>query len=181
MLIPLLSLVLLVSAHPSLELRAEPNQPTNTPRTWTEAHKLAQSFIKNITLDQKVNITTGVGWQIGRCVGNIGAQPEIGWPGLCLEGSPLGVRWDRDLIRQRGEAMGREFKGKGIHVALGPMMNLGRFAAGGRNWEGFGADPYLAGEAAYKTIMGIQNEGVQACAKHYINKYSRPFHPNRLD
>ncbi|KAG9083181.1 hypothetical protein FRC06_004666, partial [Ceratobasidium sp. 370] len=153
MLIPLLSLFSLVSAHPRLDLRAEPNQPSNTPRTWTEAHNLAQSFIKDITLEQKVNITTGVGWQIGRCVGNIGAQPEIGWPGLCLEDSPLGVRfadrvtafpaginaaatWDRDLIRQRGEAMGREFKGKGVHVALGPMMNLGRVAAGGRNWEG---------------------------------------------
>ncbi|KAG8734777.1 hypothetical protein FRC12_018380 [Ceratobasidium sp. 428] len=186
MLIPLLSLFSLVSAHPSLELRAEPNQPSNTPRTWSEAHSLAQSFLKDTTLEQKVNITTGVGWQIGRCVGNIGAQPDIGWPGLCLEDSPLGVRfadrvtafpaginaaatWDRDLIRRRGEAMGREFKGKGVHVALGPMMNLGRVAAGGRNWEGFGADPYLSGESAYETIIGIQNEGVQACAKHYIN------------
>ncbi|KAG9122198.1 hypothetical protein FRC07_001528 [Ceratobasidium sp. 392] len=65
--------------------------------------------------------------------------------------------------------MGREFKGKGVRVALGPMMNLGHFAAGGRNWEGFGANPYLVGEAAYETIIGIQNEGVQACAKHYIN------------
>ncbi|KAG9086826.1 hypothetical protein FS749_003342 [Ceratobasidium sp. UAMH 11750] len=186
MLIPLFTLFSLVSAHPSLELRAEPNQPSNTPRTWTEAHTLAQSFIKKITLEQKVNITTGVGWEIGRCVGNIGAQPEIGWPGLCLEDSPLGVRfadrvtafpaginaaatWDRDLIRRRGEAMGKEFKGKGVHVALGPMMNMGRVAAGGRNWEGFGADPHLTGEAAYETIIGIQNEGVQACAKHYIN------------
>jgi beta-glucosidase-like glycosyl hydrolase len=40
------------------------------------------------------------------------------------------------MIRRRGEAMSREFKGKGVHVALGPMMNLGRVAAGGRNWEG---------------------------------------------
>lgn len=41
---------------------------------------------------------------------------------------------------------------------------------GGRNWEGFGADPFLAGEAAYETILGLQSSGVQACAKHYINK-----------
>jgi beta-glucosidase len=40
------------------------------------------------------------------------------------------------MIRRRGEAIAREFKAKGIHVALGPMMNLGRVAAGGRNWEG---------------------------------------------
>lgn len=67
--------------------------------------------------------------------------------------------------------MGEEHVGKGVHVALGPMMNLGRVAEGGRNWEGFGADPYLAGEAAYETILGMQSAGVQACAKHYINKY----------
>lgn len=121
----------------------------------------------------------------GRCVGNI---PAIAgkFPGLCLEDSPLGVRdtdfvtafptgitaaatWNRTLIRLRGLFMGREHKGKGVNVALGPMMNLGRVAQGGRNWEGFGADPFLAGEAAYETILGMQEGGVQACAKHYIN------------
>ena len=66
--------------------------------------------------------------------------------------------------------MGREFKGKGVNVALGPMMNMGRVANGGRNWEGFGADPFLAGEAAYETVLGLQEGGTQACAKHLINK-----------
>ena len=53
------------------------------------------------------------------------------------------------------------------------MMNMGRAAQGGRNWEGFGADPFLVGEAAYETILGMQQAGVQACAKHYINKCVR--------
>lgn len=35
--------------------------------------------------------------------------------------------------------MGQEHVGKGVNIALGPMMNLGRYAQGGRNWEGFGA------------------------------------------
>jgi beta-glucosidase len=52
--------------------------------------------------------------------------------------------------------MGREHRGKGVNIALSPMMNIGRQAQGGRNWEGFGADPYLAGEAAYETILGLQ-------------------------
>jgi len=75
--------------------------------------------------------------------------------------------------------MGREHKGKGVNIALGPMMNLGRIAQGGRNWEGFGADPFLAGEAAYETILGMQQSGVQACAKHLINKCVPPtgMHP----
>ena len=132
-----------------------------------------------------MNTVTGVFWEHGRCVGNIGTVN--GWPGLCLEDSPLGVRdtdfvtafpagitsastWNRTLLRARGKAMGEEFKGKGANVALGPMMNMGRIAQGGRNWEGFGADPFLSGESAFETILGLQEGGVQACAKHYINK-----------
>ncbi|KAH9014733.1 glycoside hydrolase family 3 protein [Lactarius pseudohatsudake] len=65
--------------------------------------------------------------------------------------------------------MGKEHVGKGVNIALGPMMNMGRIAQGGRNWEGFGADPFLAGVGAYETILGMQSAGVQACAKHYIN------------
>ncbi|KAI0080033.1 beta-glucosidase [Panus rudis PR-1116 ss-1] len=153
-------------------------------KAWKAAYSKAKSRISKWTLEQKVNATTGVGWQNGLCVGNIPAIAD--WQGLCLEDSPLGVRFadfvtafptgintaatfNRSLIRTRGEFMGAEFKAKGVHVALGPMMNLGRVAQGGRNWEGFGADPFLAGEAAYETILGMQKSGVQACAKHYIN------------
>lgn len=64
--------------------------------------------------------------------------------------------WNRSLIRLRGRAMGHEHAGKGVNIALGPMMNMGRQAQGGRNWEGFGADPFLSGEAAYETILGMQ-------------------------
>jgi len=32
----------------------------------------------------------------------------------------------------------------------------------------FGPDPYLNGEGAYETIMGVQSIGVQACAKHLL-------------
>lgn len=73
-------------------------------------------------------------------------------------------------MRMRGLFMGLEHKHKGVNIALGPMMNMGRNAAGGRNWEGFGADPFLTGEAAYETILGMQAGGVQACAKHLVGK-----------
>ncbi|THU81666.1 glycoside hydrolase family 3 protein [Dendrothele bispora CBS 962.96] len=154
-------------------------------QAWDAAFEKARTFLQGFSLEEKVNVSTGVGWQNGRCVGNIPANEEKGFPGLCLEDSPLGVRfgdfvtafptgihaastWNRELIRLRGLLMGREHRGKGVNVALGPMMNMGRLAQGGRNWEGFGADPFLAGEAAYETILGLQHAGVQGCAKHYI-------------
>lgn len=45
---------------------------------------------------------------------------------------------------------------------------MGRHALGGRNWEGFGPDPYLAGISVTESINGLQDAGVQACTKHYI-------------
>ncbi|KDQ12136.1 glycoside hydrolase family 3 protein [Botryobasidium botryosum FD-172 SS1] len=157
-----------------------------TDSDWTTAYAQARSYLSQFTLEEKVNLTTGVGWQGGHCVGNIPAIPRVNFPGLCLQDSPVGVRFadrvsvfptgintaatfDRELIRARGEAMGAEFRAKGVNIALGPMMNMGRVAQGGRNWEGFGADPFLTGEAAYETIVGMQSQGIQACAKHYIN------------
>ena len=72
--------------------------------------------------------------------------------------------------------------------------NLVRAPAAGRNWEGyelcspsnlslrdhtirFGGDPYLSGEAAFETIIGVQSQGVQAVAKHFINKSVQHFSP----
>lgn len=123
---------------------------------------------------------------MGPCVGNTGPVPRLGFPSLCLQDGPLGVRfadkitswpagittggtWDKKLFLARGVGMGAEFRGKGAHIMLGPAMGpLGRMPAGGRNWEGFGSDPYLQGIAAGESILGIQSQGVVATAKHYI-------------
>jgi beta-glucosidase len=144
----------------------------------------AKAFVAQLTIDEKVNLTTGVD-TIGRCVGNSGTIPRLGFNGFCFEDSPVGVRdtdyasvfpaaitvastWDANLYEQRGVAMGAEFRGKGVNVALGPMMNLARAPEAGRNWEGAGADPFLQGVHASANIKGIQSQGVIACAKHYI-------------
>ncbi|KAL0567007.1 hypothetical protein V5O48_014982 [Marasmius crinis-equi] len=66
--------------------------------------------------------------------------------------------------------MGEEHRGTGANIALGPMMNIGRIAQGGRNWEGFDADPFLTHEAAYETIIGMQQTGIQACVDHGYSK-----------
>jgi beta-glucosidase len=45
---------------------------------------------------------------------------------------------------------------------------MGRNTCGGRVWEGFGPDPYLAGVAMNSTVAGTQAAGVQNSSKHYI-------------
>ena len=69
----------------------------------------------------------------------------------------------------RGVALGAEFRGKGINVFLGPTVGpLGRKPRGGRNWEGFGADPVLQAVGGALTVQGVQEQGVIATIKHYI-------------
>ncbi|KAF2116750.1 glycosyl hydrolase family 3 N terminal domain-containing protein [Lophiotrema nucula] len=163
-----------------------PSPKGGTDPAWAESYKKAAELVKQMTLVEKVNITTGTGWSMQMCVGNTGPVPRLKFPALCLQDGPLGLRfadnstafpagitvgatWNKDLMYQRGRAHGKEARGKGIHVLLGPAMGpLGRMPAGGRNWEGFGSDPVLQGIAAAQTIKGIQEEGVIATAKHYV-------------
>ncbi|KAJ7741326.1 glycoside hydrolase family 3 protein [Mycena metata] len=164
---------------------------SNGQASWTAAYAKAQQALSQLELADKVNILTGQGGS-SRCIGNTSPVPSINFPGFCLEDSPLGVRlatnvsafppainvastFNRTLMRQRGEAMGAEFRGKGVNVALGPMMNLARAPAAGRNWEGFGADPFLSGEGAFETVTGLQSQGVQATAKHFVNNEQEHF------
>ncbi|KAI8953111.1 glycoside hydrolase family 3 protein [Xylaria longipes] len=160
--------------------------PSAADLDWAAAYTKANAALAKLSSSDKINIVTGVGWGKGPCVGNTPAISSVGYPQLCLQDGPLGVRygksvnaftpgiqaastWDRTLIRERGTFMGEETKGCGIHVLLGPVAGpLGKNPRGGRNWEGFGADPYLQGIAMAETIQGMQGAGIQATAKHYI-------------
>ena len=91
-------------------------------------------------------------------------------------GITLGATWNKDLMYQRGKAQGFEARKNGVTILLGPFMGpLGRLPAGGRNWDGFGADPVLQGVAAAQTIRGIQESGVIATAKHFVGNEQEHF------
>lgn len=177
--------------------RVSPNTRTSSPTPdtdvsdtttldWAAAYEKAETALATLSESEKIGLVTGVGWDNGPCVGNTSPADSIGYPSLCLQDGPLGVRfgssvtafapgiqaastWDVDLMRQRGQYLGEEAQGMGVHVQLGPVAGaLGKIPHGGRNWEGFGPDPYLTGIAMIETIEGMQSAGVQACAKHYI-------------
>ncbi|OAL28402.1 hypothetical protein AYO22_02856 [Fonsecaea multimorphosa] len=160
---------------------------------WATAYEKARAFVSGLTLLEKVNLTTGVGWESDRCVGNTGSIPRLGFEPLFLSGHgnnprtadyvsafPAGLNvaatWSRDLARARGEAMGAENRDKGVDVQLGPVCGpLGRQPEGGRNWEGFSPEPYLTGALIGPTIQGIQSQGVMACTKHFIGNEQEHF------
>ncbi|RYP01606.1 hypothetical protein DL764_006172 [Monosporascus ibericus] len=166
--------------------------------TWAGAYVNARDLVDQMTLDEKVNITRGFTSSDNVCAGNSGSVPRLQWPGMCLHDAGNGVRatdmvnayasgihvgasWDRNLTYQRGYFMGKEFKDKGVNVALGPNAGpLGRIPLGGRNWEGFSVDPYLAGQLVAETIVGHQDAGAIANLKHFVGNEQetlrRPYH-----
>ena len=157
--------------------------------TWEEAHKKAKEKLKDFTNEEKFNLLFGTEnmqrkTEDGGCVGSI--DPIEGkFGGICLQDGPAGVRFststqswqaaintastfNKSLMYEVGKAQGKEFREKGINVALGPAMNIQRNPQGGRAWECYGDDPFLSGVVATQVIKGIQSNGVIACAKHYV-------------
>lgn len=59
---------------------------------WASAYEQAKAFVSPLTVMEKVNLTTGVGWQGEQCVGQTGSIPRLGFRSLCMQDSPLGVR-----------------------------------------------------------------------------------------
>lgn len=90
---------------------------------WDAAHAKAATALAKLTLEEKVKMVTGEGWMKGPCVGTTAAISSIGYPQLCLQDGPLGIRyaqgvtafpagvhaastWDIALINARGNALG---------------------------------------------------------------------------
>lgn len=60
---------------------------------WDDAYAKAAAVVSEMTLAEKVNLTTGTGLYMGPCVGNTGSALRFGIPNLCLQDGPLGIRW----------------------------------------------------------------------------------------
>lgn len=96
---------------------------------------------------------------------HLGLNPSV--PATCFPSSAtLCNSWDVSLAEEVGEGLGREARAEGVHVLLGPGMNIKRNPLCGRNFEYFSEDPYLTGKLAASEVRGIQSRGVGACCKH---------------
>ncbi|MFK4762406.1 glycoside hydrolase family 3 C-terminal domain-containing protein [Microbacterium sp. ZW T5_45] len=89
-------------------------------------------------------------------------------PAVCFPtAATVANTWDEDLAEEIGRALGREAACKGVHMLLGPGLNIKRSPLGGRNFEYFSEDPELSGRLAAAYVRGIQSEGVAATPKHF--------------
>ena len=147
-----------------------------------------QSIISKMSLEEKAALCTGATTWTTTPIDRLGV------PALTVSDGPHGVRrmedlsslsaeslpatcfptasslassWDPDLLRSMGAALAEEAIALKVDVLLGPGVNMKRSPLGGRNFEYFSEDPYLAGEMAAALIDGIQGKGVGASLKHF--------------
>ncbi len=82
-------------------------------------------------------------------------------------GVAMAATWDTELVESEGRAIGQEVKAVGRDMILGPTVNINRTPLWGRNFEGYGEDPYLTSRLGVAYIKGVQGEGVIATVKHF--------------
>jgi beta-glucosidase len=136
------------------------------------------SLLKQMTLEEKASIIRGIDYM------HTGGAPRLGIPSLKFSDGPMGTRcwgpstaypagamlastWDPDLAQQEGRAIGRDARSRGVHIVLGPGVNIYREAQNGRNFEYFGEDPFLASQIVAGYVRGVQSQGVAVSVKHY--------------
>lgn len=147
--------------------------------------------VKDLTLEEKASLTSGGdSWHLQ------GVESK-GIPGYMITDGPHGLRkslasstgetdlnnsvpatcfppaaglsssWNPELIHKVGEAMAEECIQEKVAVILGPGVNIKRNPLGGRCFEYWSEDPYLAGHEAVGIVAGVQSKGVGTSLKHF--------------
>lgn len=143
--------------------------------------------IAQMTLEEKAGLCSGAtAWTLK-------SVERLGIPSIFVTDGPHGLRkqrsdggfdtveavcfpagcasacsFDRALLEQIGAAIAAHCRKEGVHVLLGPAVNIKRSPLGGRNFEYYSEDPYLAGEMAAAFVQGVQKHGVGTSVKHYL-------------
>ena len=139
--------------------------------------KQTEEWLRLLTLEEKAQLCTG---KDGMWTTPI---ERLGIPAIKLSDGPNGLRdgdttcfpsacalactFDPEATRAVGKAIGEECRTFGVHMLLGPGVNMKRSVLCGRNFEYYSEDPYLTGELAAAYVEGLQSEGVSACVKHF--------------
>ena len=170
------------------------------------AEKRVADLLSRMTAEEKATMLSGSGWMESAPIERLGipaikmADGPMGvrsWAGSSaitgLPGAPLKVlttsfpagvamaaTWDPELVEREGQAIGQEIKALGRDMILGPTVNINRMPLWGRNFEGYGEDPYLAGRLGVAYVRGVQGEGVIPSVKHF-DANNEEFERHRID
>lgn len=85
----------------------------------------------------------------------------------------IGSTWDKALVRQAGNTVGREAKALGYTNVYAPILDPARDPRWGRVVECYGEDPFLIAELGKQMVLGMQEKGIASTLKHFA-AYSVP-------
>lgn len=146
----------------------------------TREHKeRAGELVRQMTLEEKITYLGG--YRDGFYIRPI---ERLGIPEIRMADGPQGVRndtrstlfacgvaaaatWNPETVYEMGAALGQDARARGVHILLGPGLNIYRSPLCGRNFEYMGEDPFLTASMAVSYIKGVQGQGVMATAKHF--------------
>jgi len=85
----------------------------------------------------------------------------------------IGSTWNRALVHQAGEIVGREAKALGYTNVYAPILDPARDPRWGRVVECYGENPFHIAQLGKQMVLGIQSQGVASTLKHFA-VYSVP-------
>lgn len=161
-------------------------EPFVPPVSYDQADSTARELLGKMTLEEKISLLGGHNMLYTSGIERL----EI--PPLLMSDATAGVRmmdhirerigkstafpcpvalaatWNPNLAYQYARSIGEECRAAGIHILLGPGVNIYRISQNGRNFEYFGEDPYLGARMVEQYVTGVQSTGVIATLKHFL-------------
>lgn len=147
----------------------------------------ARHIVDQMTLDEKVQQLHGI--RDASHYRFVPSLPRLGIPAFQITNGPAGAgpggpqpqdkatalsapislaaTWDPELANLSGVIVGSESRDLGNSLVEAPTINIARVPQNGRTFEGYGEDPYLAGQISVNNIIGIQSQKVIANVKHF--------------
>lgn len=95
-------------------------------------------------------------------------------------GVAMASTWNTALVQEEGRVIAQELRAVGRDMILAPCVNIVRTPLWGRNFEGYGEDPYLAARMAVAYVRGVQGEKVIPAVKHFVAN-NQEFERHRID
>nr|WP_315148939.1 glycoside hydrolase family 3 C-terminal domain-containing protein [uncultured Flavobacterium sp.] len=150
-----------------------------------------EKLISQMTLEEKI------GMLHGNSMFTSGGVERLGIPELKMADGPLGVReeisrdnwspagltndfatyypaggalsatWNAEMGYTFGNSLGQEMRARDKDMLLSPAINIVRTPLGGRTYEYMSEDPFLNKKIAVPLIVGLQDNDVMACVKHF--------------
>ena len=157
----------------------------------TEFDAEIEKLVAQMTLEEKI------GMLHGNSMFTSDGVKRLGIPELKMADGPLGVReeisrdswapagltndfatyypaagalaatFNEEMAYTFGNSVGQELRARGKDMLLSPAINIVRTPLGGRTYEYMTEDPFLNKKMAVPMVVGLQDNDVMACVKHF--------------